>query len=57
MAQWMRFTADVDYQHKSRAVTAYKAGMVEYLPQHIADSPQLVDKAEPAEKPVRGEIE
>lgn len=57
MAKWVRFIADVDYRHKSRAVTAYKAGMVEYLPQHIADSPQLVDKAEPTEKPVRGEIE
>lgn len=51
MAVWTRFLRDVDYQHKSRAVTAYKAGMVVYLPNHIAHDDQLLGATEPSDKP------
>lgn len=37
MAKWIEFERDVDYRHKSRAVTAYKKGMVEYVPNHIIE--------------------
>ena len=32
---WIEFTRDVDYRHKSRAVTKYKTGMVLNVPRHI----------------------
>ena len=37
MAKWILFKRDVDYRHKSRAVTAYKAGKTVYVPNHIID--------------------
>lgn len=51
MAVWLKFLADVDYRHASRAVTAYKAGMTVYTPDHIAQSDQLRGKVEEVEKP------
>jgi hypothetical protein len=38
MAEWVRFVRNCDYRHKSRATTAYKAGMVIYAPNEIARS-------------------
>lgn len=44
MAKWLSFSRDFDFKHPSRAVTAYKAGMVEYVPNHIAEK-AIGDKA------------
>lgn len=37
MAKWLRFNRNVDFRHKSRAVTAYRADSVVYVPNHIID--------------------
>ena len=51
MAVWLKFLSDVDYRHPSRAVTAYKKGMVVYVPNHIAQSEQLAGRVEEVERP------
>lgn len=51
MAKWISFSADFDFRHKSRAVTAYKAGTVEYLPNHIAKAAVASGKGAETEKP------
>lgn len=51
MAKWLSFSRDWDFKHPSRAVTAYKAGMVEYVPNHIADRALAERAADVAEKP------
>lgn len=53
MAQWRVFHKDTDYKHKSRAVTAYKAGQTVYLPSHIANDKRVQANSEPTEKPER----
>jgi hypothetical protein len=50
MAKYVRFIRNVDYRHKSRAVTAYKAGTIVYVPDHIA-SKLPVDDYEIVQKP------
>lgn len=52
MAQWVAFKRDFDYRHPSRAVTAYKAGMVEYVPNKVAEAVIEAGAAVEAEKPV-----
>ena len=51
MAKWMSFKRDFDYRHPSRAVTAYKAGMVEYVPNKVAEAVIEAGAAVEAEKP------
>lgn len=51
MAEWRVFHKDTDYKHKSRAVTAYKAGQTVYLPSHIANDKRVQANSEPTEKP------
>ena len=51
MAQWRVFHKDTDYKHKSRAVTAYKAGQTVYLPSHIANDKRVQANSEPTDKP------
>lgn len=48
---WIRFTADYDHRWPSRAVTAYKAGMVLYVKGDVAKAAREKGKAEPARKP------
>lgn len=52
MAEWVKFVRNRDYRHKSRAVTAYKAGMTIYVPSHIARDVLARGDAVPANKPV-----
>ena len=55
MAHWIEFTRDVDFTHKSRAVTKYKKDMVLYLPNHIVDAlPE--DSYEETDKPDSDEV-
>lgn len=51
MARWLSFSRDFDFKHPSRAVTAYKAGMVEYVPNHIAEAALTEHAAEETDKP------
>jgi hypothetical protein len=54
MAAWLKILRDRDYMHKSRAVTAYKAGMVVYVPDHIGGTLIHDGDAEVTQKPRRG---
>jgi hypothetical protein len=55
MAKWIRFTCDYDHRWPSRAVTAFKADMVCFVKDEVADLAIAKGKAEETEKPEDGD--
>lgn len=51
MPQWVKFTADYDHIWPSRAHTAYKAGMILFVKNEVAEAAMGAGKAEETEKP------
>lgn len=51
MPRWVEFTADHDHVWPSRAVTAYKAGMILFVKNEVADAAIAKGRAREAEKP------
>jgi hypothetical protein len=51
MARWVRFLEDYDHKWPSRAMTAFKAGMVKFVRQEVAEAALALHKAEATERP------
>lgn len=51
---WVKFTKDHDHKWPSRAVTAYKAGMIVSVKKEVADLAVRKRRAVPWERPERG---
>lgn len=54
MAKWIILHEKHDYQHASRAITAFEGGKPYYQPDHIADPLIELGYAKQIEKPKRG---
>jgi hypothetical protein len=55
MAQWIRFTADYDHRWPSRAMTAFKKGMIVFAKDEVAGPALAKKKAEKTTKPEPGD--
>jgi hypothetical protein len=55
MAKWIRFTADYDHRWPSRAMTAFKAGMISFVKDEVAEPALAKKKAVETEKPEPGD--
>ena len=54
MAKWFKFTADYDHYWPSRAVTAFKEGMVAYVKNDVAEAAKKAGAGEETDKPADG---
>lgn len=55
MAKWIRFTSDYNHRWPSRAETAFKADMVCFVKDEVAELAIAKGKAEETEKPEDGD--
>ena len=57
MARWVEFIADHDHRWRSRAVTAFKAGMISFVKEEVARAACRAGRARPAEPPADAEAD